>query len=57
MGKADSSGETLVALRIIVLEANLQFYGLKEVSLLGLKRVFEEFLDIGTHSGWLENAR
>jgi hypothetical protein len=52
LGKADGSGETLVALRIIILKADLQFDGLEEVSLLGLKRVLEEFLDVGTHSGW-----
>ena len=34
--KADSSRETLVTLRIIVLEANLEFDGFEEVTLLGL---------------------
>jgi len=29
----------------------LEFDGFEEVSLLGLKRVFEELLDVGTHSG------
>jgi len=45
------SGETLVTLRIIVLEADLEFDGFEEVSLLGLGRVLKELLDIGTHSG------
>jgi hypothetical protein len=50
-GKTDSSGETLVTLRVIVLEANLEFDGFKEVSLLGFERVFEKLLYVGTHSG------
>ena len=50
-GKANSSGETLVTLRIIVLEADLELDGFEEVSLLGLERVFEKLLDVGTHSG------
>ena len=50
-GQANSSRETLVTLRIIVLEADLEFDGFEEVSLLGLERVFEKLLDVGTHSG------
>ena len=50
-GQTNSSGETLVTLRIIVLEADLEFDGFEEVSLLGLERVFEKLLDVGTHSG------
>ena len=50
-GQADGSGETLVTLGIIVLEANLEFDGFEEISLLGLKRVLKELLDVGTHSG------
>jgi hypothetical protein len=50
-GQTNSSGETLVTLRIIVLEADLKFDGFEEVSLLGLERVFEKLLDVGTHSG------
>jgi hypothetical protein len=51
-GQTDGSGETLVTLGIIVLEADLEFNGFEEVSLLSLKRVLEKLLDIGTHSGW-----
>ena len=47
----DGTGETLVALRIIVLEADLEFDGLEEVPLLRLVGVFEKLLDIRTHSG------
>ena len=50
-GQTNSSGETLVTLRIIILEADLEFDGFEEVSLLGLERVFEKLLDVGTHSG------
>jgi hypothetical protein len=50
-GQTDGSGETLVTLGIIVLEADLEFDGFEEVSLLGLERVFEKLLDVGTHSG------
>ena len=49
--EADGSGETLVTLRIIVLEADLEFDGLEEVTLLGLERVLKELLDVVTHSG------
>jgi hypothetical protein len=52
LGEADGSRETLVTLRIIVLEADLQLDGLEEVALLGLQGVFEELLDVGSHSGW-----
>jgi hypothetical protein len=51
--ETDGSTETLVTLRIIVLEADLEFDGFEEVSLLGLEGVFEETLDVGTHSGWV----
>jgi len=50
-GETDGSGETLVTLGIIVLEADLEFDGFEEVSLLGLEGVLEERLDVGTHSG------
>jgi len=49
--ETNGPGETLVTLRIIVLEADLEFDGLEEVSLLGLKGVLKELLDVGTHSG------
>lgn len=35
----DGTGETLVTLRVIVLEADLEFDGLEEVSLLLVQRV------------------
>jgi hypothetical protein len=38
-------------LRIIVLEADLEFDGFEEVTLLGLEGVLEEFLYVATHSG------
>jgi hypothetical protein len=50
-GQTDGSGETLVTLRVIVLEADLELDGFEEVSLLGFERVFEKLLDVGTHSG------
>jgi len=49
--ETDGSGETLVTLRVIVLEADLELDGLEEVSLLGLEGVLKELLDVGTHSG------
>jgi len=49
--ESHGSGETLVTLGIIVLDADLEFDGFEEVSLLGLERVLEERLDVGTHSG------
>ena len=50
-GQLDGSGETLVTLRIIVLEADLQFDGLEEVSLLLIERVIEQLLHVRAHSG------
>jgi len=49
--KADGSRESLVTLRVIVLKTDLKFDGLEEVSLLGLERVLQKVLDVGTHSG------
>ena len=40
-GKLDGSGETLVTLRVIVFEADLQLDRLKEISLLLVERVVE----------------
>ena len=50
-GKLDGARETLVTLRIIVLQADLEFDGFEEVSLLLVERVVEEVLDVGAHSG------
>jgi hypothetical protein len=50
-GKLDGSGETLVTLGIVVLEADLELDGLEEVSLLGLIGVLKELLDVGTDAG------
>jgi hypothetical protein len=49
--ETNGSGETLVTLRIIVLEADLKLDSFEEVPLLCLERVLEEFLDVRTHSG------
>jgi hypothetical protein len=50
-GQLDGTRETLVTLRVIVLEADLQFDGLEEVSLLRLVGVFEKLVDVRAHSG------
>lgn len=50
-GQLDGAGETLVTLRVIVLEADLELDGLEKVSLLGGLRVLEQFADVVTHSG------
>jgi len=47
----DSSGETLVTLGIVVLEADLKLDCLEEIALLGFGGVLEELLDIGTDAG------
>lgn len=47
----DGSGETLVTLRVVILETDLKFDGLEEVSLLLLEGVVEKLLHIGAHSG------
>ena len=49
-GQLDGSGETLVALGVIVLEADLKFDGLEEVALLLLVGVLEELLAVLTHA-------
>ena len=49
--ETNGSGETLVTLGIVVLEADLEFDGFEEVSLLGFERVSQQLLDLGTHSG------
>ena len=45
-GQLDSAGETLVTLRIIVLQADLELDRLEEVTLLGLERVLQELVDL-----------
>ena len=39
----DGAGETLVLLRIVVLETNLKVDGFREFSFLGLRRVLHYF--------------
>lgn len=51
MRQPDGARETLVTLRVIVLEADLEFDGLEEVALLRFVTVLEEFFDVGAHSG------
>jgi hypothetical protein len=51
VGKADGAGETLVTLRVIVLQTDLELDGLEEVTLLGVLGVVQKLLDILTHSG------
>jgi hypothetical protein len=53
--ETNGAGETLVTLGIIVLDADLEFDGFKEIALLGLERVLEELLDVGTYSGCRES--
>jgi hypothetical protein len=48
--EANGSRETLVTLRIIVLEADLEFDGFEKVSLLGLRGVLEELLNVKTNT-------
>lgn len=50
-GQLDGARETLVTLRIIVLQADLEFDGLEEVSLLLVQGVFEKLLHVLAHSG------
>jgi len=50
-GQLDSARETLVTLRVIVLEANLKLNSLEEISLLGFGGVFKEFLDVDADAG------
>ena len=50
-GQLDGTRETLVTLRVIVLQADLEFDGLEEVSLLLVQRVFEKLLHVRAHSG------
>ena len=50
-GELDGSGETLVTLGIVVLEADLELDSLEKVSLLGLVGVLKELLDVATNAG------
>ena len=50
--KLDGAGETLVTLRIIVLQADLEFDGLEEISLLLIEGVIEKLLYVLAHSGY-----
>jgi len=50
LGELDGTRETLVTLRVIVLEADLQLDGFEEVALLLLLRVLEQLLHVGTHT-------
>lgn len=50
-GQLDGARETLVTLRVIVLQADLEFDGLEEVSLLLVQRVIEKLLHVLAHSG------
>jgi len=47
----DGSGETLVTLGVVVLEADLELDGLEEVPLLGLVGVLKELLNVRTNAG------
>jgi len=47
----DGAGETLVTLRVIVLQADLKFDGLEEVSLFLVQRVVKKLLHVLAHSG------
>jgi hypothetical protein len=49
--KLDGARETLVTLRIVVLEADLEFDGLEEVALLGFGGVFEQLLYVLSNAG------
>jgi hypothetical protein len=56
-GEFDSSRETLVTLRIIILEADLELNGLQKVPLLGVVGIVQEFLYVRTHTGDLLSVR
>lgn len=51
LGELDGSGETLVPLGIVVLEADLQLDGLEEVPLLLIEGVVKQLLDVRANSG------
>lgn len=49
-GQLDGAGETLVTLRVIVLEADLEFDSLEEVALFLVVGVVEQLLHVVTHT-------
>jgi len=51
LGELDGTRETLVTLRVVVLETDLELDGLEEVALLLIEGVVEELLHVGAHSG------
>ena len=51
-GKLDGARETLVTLRVVVLQADLEFDGLEEVALLLIEGVVKKLLHILAHSGY-----
>ena len=50
-GELDGARETLVTLRVIVLEADLELDGLEKVALLGLGRVLQELVALSADVG------
>ena len=55
-GQLDSAGETLVTLRVIVLEADLELHSFKEVALFFVEGVVEKGLHVGAHSGCIDSG-
>jgi hypothetical protein len=51
-GQADGARETLVTLRVIVLQADLKLNGLEEVALLLLVGVLQELGDLRPDISW-----
>ena len=51
-GQTDGAGETLVTLRVIVLQADLKLNGLEEVALLLLVGVLQELGDLRPDISW-----
>lgn len=54
-GQLDCAGETLITLRIIVLQADLKLDGLEKVALLGLVGVLQELTDLRPDIGCKKN--
>lgn len=50
LGELDGTRETLITLRVVVLQADLELDGLEEVALLLLIGVLEQLLHVGTHT-------